>query len=63
MLERDLLKNIPHSPGVYIFRDSKQIPVYVGKAKDLKKRLSSYFNKANQEKNEKVLDIVSEADF
>ncbi|HQF34274.1 MAG TPA: excinuclease ABC subunit UvrC [Petrotogaceae bacterium] len=63
MLERELLKDIPHSPGVYIFRDSKQIPVYVGKAKDLKKRLSSYFNKANQQKNEKVLDIVSEADF
>ncbi|MDO8560737.1 MAG: GIY-YIG nuclease family protein [bacterium] len=36
-------KNIPTFPGVYIFRDAKKHPLYVGKAGNLKSRLSFYF--------------------
>jgi len=37
------LKSVPRSPGVYIFKDINNEVIYVGKAIDLQKRVSSYF--------------------
>lgn len=39
------LKTLPNKPGIYQFFDENQKILYVGKAKNLKKRVSSYFNK------------------
>lgn len=42
---KSVLKSLPGNPGVYQFYDSKGTIIYIGKAKDLKKRVSSYFSK------------------
>ena len=47
---------LPHSPGVYQYFNSDGEIIYVGKAKDLKKRVSSYFNKTD--KSVKVQALV-----
>lgn len=50
---------LPDSPGVYRFYNSDDILIYVGKAKNIKKRVSSYFNKI-EGVNRKTLRLVSE---
>ncbi len=52
---KSILKTIPTDPGVYRYYDDKGEIIYVGKAKNLKRRVSSYFNKQQQSGKVKVL--------
>ncbi|MGH2533646.1 MAG: exonuclease domain-containing protein [Thermomicrobiales bacterium] len=44
VLDRSLLADIPKNPGVYIMRDAFEHVIYVGKAKNLRDRVSSYYS-------------------
>ena len=49
------LKSLTISPGVYQFYNNKKEIIYVGKAKNLKKRVSSYFNKNHTNNKTRIL--------
>ena len=50
-------KNIPDNPGVYLMKNEKGKIIYVGKAKNLRNRVSSYFKNVNSH-NAKTLELV-----
>ena len=45
---KNIISVMPEKPGVYQYFDKEGTIIYVGKAKNLKRRVSSYFNKNNQ---------------
>ena len=57
-MNKEILKNtialLPEKPGIYQFYDQTGKLIYVGKAKNLKKRVSSYFAK-NQSAKTKIM--------
>ena len=56
---RDEYLRLPEKPGIYKFFDADDTIIYVGKAKSLKKRVASYFTKANVD-SRKTFRLVAE---
>ncbi len=59
--KKSLLENIPKKTGIYIMRNTSGKPVYIGKAKDLKSRVSSYFNQSGDNRPQ-INYLVKEID-
>ncbi len=63
LFKRESLKNIPINPGIYHMKDVQGFVLYVGKAKNLKKRVSSYFLTKNHDlKTRMLVSQIAEID-
>ncbi|HMJ69201.1 MAG TPA: excinuclease ABC subunit UvrC [Cyclobacteriaceae bacterium] len=62
---KEQVASLPDSPGIYRFYDREDILIYVGKAKSLKKRVSSYFNKQSvyNRKTEKLVSEIRKIEY
>lgn len=58
---KDKLSLVPHLPGSYQMKNASGVIIYVGKAKDLHRRVSSYFNRTHTGKTAKMVSEI--ADF
>lgn len=57
------LASIPDQPGCYLFKDQKNIIIYIGKARSLKKRVRSYFSpKERDPKTERLVEHIHTID-
>jgi excinuclease ABC subunit C len=52
---RGLIAHLPEQPGIYQYYDSDGTIIYIGKAKNLKKRVSSYFTKIPENRKTALL--------
>ena len=50
-----VLSSIPENPGCYMYFDETETIIYIGKAKNLKKRISSYFNKTIEDPKTRIM--------
>jgi len=62
---KETLKSVPHKPGVYIMKDASGEVLYIGKAKDLSKRVCSYFQagRPKSARHMALIDRVKELEY
>ncbi|WP_423364617.1 excinuclease ABC subunit UvrC [Mycoplasma sp. P36-A1] len=57
---KTFLTTLPHKPGCYLMKNKQGNIIYVGKAKDLKKRVTSYFNKVHNGKTQLLVSEIND---
>ena len=60
---KDKLSLVPHLPGSYQMKNEDGVIIYVGKAKDLHRRVSSYFNRTHTGKTAKMVSEVKDFSY
>ncbi len=60
---KDIVTNLPDTPGVYIFKDAQGKIIYVGKAKSLKKRVQSYFRRFLATKTQLMVAKIADIEY
>ncbi len=60
---KDIVANLPDTPGVYIFKDAKAEIIYIGKAKSLKKRVYSYFSRFLASKTQAMVSNIADIEY
>ncbi len=55
---KEIISNLPESSGIYKFLDKKGNLLYIGKSKNLKKRVTRYFRKQSEETHERTLRLI-----
>lgn len=60
---KEKIKNIPNLPGSYQYKNKDGIVIYVGKAKDLKKRVSSYFTGSHDAKTSRLVMNIHDIEY
>ena len=60
---KTLYKNLPESPGVYLMKGVRGKVLYIGKAGNLRRRVSSYFLRAHDSKTERLLAEIKKIDY
>ena len=59
----EIVKRLPALPGVYKFRNADGNLIYVGKAKNIRKRVSSYFTKTGNIKTQRLVSEIRDIDY
>ncbi len=60
---KESVRTFPHNPGVYLMRDADSKIIYIGKAKDLRRRVLSYFTGGRDLKTRILVDKIREIEY
>ena len=60
---KEKLSLVPEKPGCYLMKNKDGVIIYVGKAKQLKRRLNSYFNRTNTGKTAKLVSEIADFEY